>query len=88
MNRRSFLKGGGVLAVVGAAIAMVKIESQPAGYIVPCKDSHEPIEAYRTHPSFQMGHMKEQKGKALLALVPCRKCGAMFGLSPTPPTRW
>lgn len=78
MNRRSFLKGGGIFAVVGAAVALVKIESQPVGSMVPCQGSHEPVEAYTKTAAIQISHAAAPEGTR--TLVPCRKCGALFAL--------
>lgn len=78
MNRRSFLLGGGIVAVAGAAIAAVKTASQPEGSVEICKDSHVPHEGFVAAPAYGMTVNSE---KGMRNLVPCKRCGVLFALT-------
>lgn len=77
MNRRSFILGGGLIGVLGAAAQAVAKAARPEKAMVGCKDHHEPADNYHEQPAIAIGH----QGDTTRSLVPCKKCGALFALT-------
>lgn len=80
MNRRSFLMGGGLIGAVTALVATAKEEARLHEELAPC-EAHVPDEDYLKAPAFAMTHVSSPEIKAL---VPCKKCGALFALTMRP----
>jgi anaerobic selenocysteine-containing dehydrogenase len=78
MNRRDFLLGGGLLGVVGAAIAAAKDAARPKGDVAICKGSHTPHEGFVNAPAYGMTLNSE---KGVRNLIPCKRCGVLFALT-------
>jgi len=80
VNRRSFLMGGGLIGAVTALVATAKEEARPQEELAPC-DGHVPDAGYLNAPAFAMMHGSSPEKKAM---VPCKKCGALFALTMGP----
>lgn len=83
MNRRSFLSLGGLFGVGTGLVTSVAQASRPTSprTMLSCEGAHEPIESYcGPQTALVIGHY-DDPGRAL---VPCRKCGALFALPRKP----
>lgn len=79
MNRRSFLSLGGLFGVGAGLVTSVAQASRPTSprTMLSCDGEHEPVESYcGPHTALAIGHYDDPAR----ALVPCRKCGALFAL--------
>lgn len=83
MNRRSFLSLGGLFGVGAGLAASVAKASRPTDpkTMLSCEGEHEPIESYcGPQTAIAIGHVDDP----IRALVPCKKCGALFALPHKP----
>ena len=77
MKRRSFLFGGGLLGLLGAAGAAIIKASIPESKVAICKDHHEPVDDYIKTPAISISASKEDRNRSL---VPCKHCNVLFGI--------
>lgn len=83
MNRRSFLSLGGLFGVGAGMAASVAAASRPTGAktMLSCEGAHEPVEEYcGRKTAIAIAHNNDP----VRALVPCKKCGALFALPQAP----
>lgn len=77
MNRRSFIFGGGIVAVAGAVATVIIKASQPNDSVSLCKDLHEPLEIYKKQVAIAISNTDDP----VRTIVPCAKCGVLFALT-------
>lgn len=78
MNRRQFFFSGlfGVGAGLVATAAQASRPTSPRTMLA-CTGAHEPVESYLSYnTALAIGHRDDP----MRAVVPCKKCGALFAL--------
>lgn len=83
MNRRSFLSLGGLFGVGAGLVTSVAQASRPTDptTMLSCDGQHEPVLSYcGPRTALAIGHYDDDTR----ALVPCKKCGALFALPHKP----